>query len=158
MFEPAELRKLICQTLTPIDELYSPESLELLMATCAQESHLGTYRQQVGGPALGIFQMEPATWNDIWANYLVYHTALAAEVKALQQIPSLGAREMITNDPLAIAMARVHYLRVPEPLPAMTDLAGLWRYYKAHYNTPQGAATQDEFFANYKRLVGGPAM
>lgn len=158
MYQAAALRDLINKTLTPLG-LWSPAAEELLMATCAQESHLGVYRQQIHGPALGIFQMEPATHDDIWNNYLAYHTKLGTAISNLGGVAQIGvlrrpdAGVLVNNDPYAIAMCRVHYLRVPGVLPASDDLAGLWGYYKQWYNTPKGAATQLEFVSNYRRYV-----
>jgi hypothetical protein len=139
-------------------QLYSPAAEELLMATCAQESLLGKYRHQVNGPAIGIFQMEPEDHDDIWKNFLAYKPALAATVKAFapRVVGHPLASEMQENDPYAIAMCRVHYVRAPDPLPAATNLNALWNYYKRFYNTPQGAATQAEFYEHYK-LTGGLA-
>ena len=149
------LRALIQSTLTPLG-LYSAAAEELLCATCAQESLLGVYRQQVNGPALGIFQMEPEDFNDIWTNFLAYKTTLSAQIRAL--VPGLmAASDLMNNDALAVAMCRVHYLRAPEPLPAATDLNGLWALYKLRYNTPQGAAKQVDFVRNYHALVQGAA-
>jgi len=157
MMEPQELRDLIKSTLTPLG-LYSPEAEELLMATAAQESHLGTYRQQIGGPALGIFQMEPATFNDIWANYLHYKHPLSDNIRALATHGFVIAGELVNNDPFAIAMARAQYLRAPEALPPAGDLCAIWTLYKLRWNTPLGAATKDQFFANYRKYVDGPAV
>lgn len=153
MIEPQELRDLIRSTLTPLG-LYSADAEELLVATCAQESHLGVYRQQIGGPALGIYQMEPEDFYDIWKNYLAYHPQLADAIRALNT-STVGVipGELINNDAFATAMARVHYLRAPGTLPAAADLEAIWAYYKAHYNTPAGAATHDQFIANYHRYV-----
>jgi hypothetical protein len=148
----ATLRSLIRTTLQPI-ELYSVNAEELLVATCAQESALGTYRQQIDGPALGIFQMEPATWDDAWRNYLLYHPALYTWMDSLRKLPVLAEREMITNDALAIGMARIQYYRAAEPLPPATDLWGLWSLYKKRWNTPMGAATWGQFKANYAKYV-----
>ena len=151
------LRTLIQTTLKPLN-LYSVDAEELLCATCAQESLLGKYRRQGnGGPALGIFQMEPEDFNDIWTNYLAYHPNLAMDIGKLATTQPPRPVELVTNDPFSIAMARVQYLRAPGTLPAATDLQGLWAYYKAHYNTPEGAATQDQFVRNYQTLVKGPA-
>lgn len=155
MLNIANLRAQIESTLKPMG-LYSPEAEELLCATCAQESLLGTYRVQMNGPAVGIFQMEPEDYNDIWTNYLKYNFQLSVQVSALAE-GNVGAQQLIDNDPLAIAMARIHYLRAPEPLPAATDLAGLWQLYKLRYNTPQGAAKQQDFYGHYHSLVQGPA-
>lgn len=156
MIEPDELRQIIQTTLSAAG-LWSENAAELLMATAAQESHLGTYRRQIGGPALGIYQMEPATYNDIWTNYLAYHPGISTELSRLASTQPPRPVEMVMNDAFATLMARVHYLRAPGALPAATDLNGLWAYYKQHWNTPLGAATQDQFVANYKRYVDGPA-
>ena len=126
------------------------------MATCAQESHLGEYRHQIHGPAVGIFQMEPEDHDDIWTNFLAYHFDLGTAVRQLSGQLAPIAADMQNNDPYAIAMARVHYERAPGVLPDASDLTGLWNYYKQHYNTPGGAATQAEFVANYL-LTGGSA-
>lgn len=157
MMEPQELRTLIQKTLKPMN-LYSPEAEELLVATCAQESAMGTYRRQVGGPALGIFQMEPEDFNDIFKNYLAYKPGLEADLCALASTQPPRPVEMVTNDAFAVAMARVHYLRSPGALPPAGDLCAIWEYYKQYYNTPQGAATKDQFFANYRKLVNGSAL
>jgi hypothetical protein len=156
MYNPAVLRQLIQTTLTPLG-LYSPAAEELLMATCAQESLLGTYRTQAPhGPARGIFQDEGEDFNDLWANFLQYHAGLAAQVKALNGGQQGTADDLVNNDPYAIAICRVHYMRAPGALPDPTNLQALWQYYKQHYNTPQGAATQAAFMLNY-RLTGGSA-
>jgi hypothetical protein len=152
--DPAALRQLIQQTLTPLS-LYSPAAEELLMATCAQESLMGKYRHQVNGPAIGIFQMEPGDFNDIWQNFLRGKT-LGDQIGALASTQPPRPIEMQNNDPFAIAMCRAHYYRVPHPLPDPSNLEGLWTYYKTYYNSLLGAATREQFVANYK-LTGGSA-
>jgi hypothetical protein len=153
---PLSLRSEIQQVLTPLG-LYSPDAEELLMATCAQESLMGQYRHQVSGPAVGIFQMEPRDFDDIWTNYLAYHWDLAAAIRALSTSLIPQAAEMQDNDALAIAMCRVHYLRAPTGLPSGSSLNAMWAYYKQYYNTPAGAAKQIDFVRNYHNLVGGAA-
>jgi hypothetical protein len=156
MIEPNELRKMIKDTLTPLG-LWTDEAEELLLATSAQESHLGAYRRQIHGPALGIFQVEPATFHDLTSGFLPRHPRLEQQVVALAN-GKYTSTEMINNDPFAIAIARVLYWRAPEPLPKATDLEGLWNLYKKRWNTPLGSATKDQFYANYKRFVGGSAV
>lgn len=153
-WQPQALRQLIQKTLVPFG-LYSANAEELLMATCAQESLLGKFRRQEGGgPALGIFQMEPADFNDIWTNYLAYRVRMADELRALASTQPPRPAELVTNDPFAIVLCRVQYERVPEPLPSAGDLNALWRYYKQHYNTPEGVATQEQFYAHYQLTAG----
>jgi hypothetical protein len=150
--DPSALRLTIQHTLIPINQ-YSADVEELLMATAANESNLGYYRQQVGGPALGIFQMEPEDHDDAWQNYIKYHTDLVVNLKQLSV--TCAAEDLINNDPYAIAMARVHYLRCPGTIPAASDIEAIWDYYKRFYNTPDGAATHDEFISKYNRYVLG---
>jgi hypothetical protein len=160
MMDSNALRVQIQTVLKPIG-LYSAAAEELLMATCAQESLLGTYRRQINGPALGIFQMEPGDHDDIWKNYLAYKPELATDGKMLLNAYTGGvppASLLENNDPYAIFMARVHYARCPKPLPAATDLNGLWMYYKVNYNSLNGAATQAQFYSHYQALVSGPAV
>ena len=58
--DPKQLKELIERVLRKVN-LYSDAAVDLLMLTAAQESACGKYIRQLGnGPALGIFQMEPA--------------------------------------------------------------------------------------------------
>lgn len=153
--DPKALRAQIQQVLTPLN-LYSADAEELLMATCANESNLGRYRTQAkGGPGKGIFQIETATFNDIWKNYLAFHSDLADGIKALNYGVAGTSADLVNNDRYSIAMARVHYLRCPGSLPAANDLDGIWRYYKQHYNTPLGAAVEGIFKYKYQAYVLG---
>lgn len=130
--------------------LYSDSAVNLLLGTCAQESQLGTYLKQINGPALGIYQIEPNTHDDIWDNYLKYRGDLGGKILA---IDSRDTNNLITNLAYATAIARIIYLRAPDNIPAANDIAGLARFYKKYYNTPLGAATEEQFIDNYKRYV-----
>lgn len=135
--------------------LLSRTAEQLLLGTACQESHCGTYRRQLGGgPALGIFQMEPATHDDIWKNFLAHRSGLARLVKSLTHSDKPSAEEMVENDKYAAAMCRVHYLRVPYALPAAGDIEAQAHYWKRWYNTPQGRGTVEEYLANWKRFAG----
>jgi hypothetical protein len=52
----------------------------------------------------------------------------------------------------AIVMARVHYLRVPSPLPDATDVPALAAYWKKHYNTHLGSGTVVKAIKKYERF------
>jgi hypothetical protein len=107
------------------------------------EAAVNTYLRQVGGgPALGVFQMEPATGTDTWINYLDYRPVLAREIWAYTGQSGQSKRALESNLAYQIAMARVHYRRVPE-----------LRYWKKYYNTLPGAGTVEEFTRSYKRFI-----
>lgn len=148
--DPADLRTLIQSTLTPMG-LYSRDAEELLMATAANESHLGEYRHQVGGPAIGIFQEEPEDFADLHENFLAYRPQLLRQVDSLSSSCTVGDLEQ--NDRYAIAICRVHYLRAPGELPAADDLGAIYSYYKRFYNSADGAATADGFAGCYRKYV-----
>lgn len=137
---------------------YSREAEELLLMTCAHESKGGMYIHQVGGPALGIYQMEPKTARDIWENYLLFRDELSYLVADLLPVRGRCGRETDLTDCLsyATAMARVHYFRVEEAIPRrmkytdeMSWLVDLANYAKKYYNTPAGKATAMKYLDDY---------
>lgn len=146
-----QIRGLVERVLTGLD-LYRPEAAELILGTIAQESHNGEYiRQLNGGPALGICQMEPATFRDIVDCYLKYKPELARSIMSVSGANALRSEYLEYNLALSVAMCRVHYLRIKEAIPA--ELAGWAHYWKLYYNSPAGKGTEEEFIANFKRLV-----
>ncbi|ELA8466744.1 hypothetical protein Q1G98_000190 [Vibrio alginolyticus] len=135
--------------------LYSRSAEQLIVGTIYQESN-GHFIQQVGGgPALGLIQMEPATYKDIWDNFLAYRRSLANKLTELASMESLDGdmrpdvSQLVTNLAFAVAICRVHYLRVKEALPTAGDLDGLAKYWKDYYNTRLGAGTVDDFKKNF---------
>tara|TARA_R110001583_G_scaffold93706_1_gene236750 strand:- start:25289 stop:25852 length:564 start_codon:yes stop_codon:yes gene_type:complete len=152
----SQLRQAIVRPVLKNLDLWSQAAENLIMGTAAQESGLGTYVEQVGGgPARGIFQMEPATLNDCYVNFLDYRAPLKAKIDAYLAAQPEKADQLATNNAYAAAMCRVRYMRVSDPLPDANDINGLAAYWKQNYNTPGGAGTVEEFVANYNRYLGG---
>jgi len=145
-----QLRNLIIQTLTAIN-LYSDDAVNLIMGTIAQESGFGKYIKQIKGPALGICQIEPNTFNDILNNYLKYKFELKLEIRRFCNIVEFNQDSLVYNLAFSIAMCRIFYLRIPKKLPS--DLEGYAGYWKKYYNTYLGAGTEEEFINNYKKFV-----
>lgn len=150
--KPFQLRRLITDVLKSVN-LYSMDAVELLMLTSAQESHCGTYIEQINGPALGIFQMEPGTEWDVWFNVLKYKKKLKKKVNSFLIQHEYNSRlhnlNLRANLPYQIIMARMLYLRFSEPLPIHTDVLGMAKYYKKYWNTELGKATVQEAVNNY---------
>lgn len=128
---------------------------ELLLGTAVQESLNFTYREQVGGgPAVSYYQMEPATHNDIWDNFLSYRETLAEKVTSLLTSSNADKiEELKNNDKYATAMARIHYLRVAESIPKAGDIKAQANYWKKHYNTPLGKGLPSEYITKWNRYV-----
>jgi hypothetical protein len=133
-------------------DMYSPAAEELLLGTALQESRLMFLRQLGPGPARGVFQMEPATHDDIWKNYLAYRQELAMKVGRLGH--QMTADAMMTDMLYAAAMCRVHYLRVPARLPEQGDYEGQAAYWKEFYNTFEGAGTEEEYLDSWNSYAG----
>ena len=154
MIDPTQLRGLVVFPVLESLGLHSEAAVDLLMGTCAQESQCGRYLKQLGtGPAIGVFQMEPATHKDLWENFLHHRPQLADKVAALAGRKGPRPEEMVGNLNYASAMCRVHYFRRPEALPK--TLKGQAEYWKKWYNTAAGAGTVDEYLVNWKRYIGG---
>lgn len=131
---------------------FTKESVELLAGTCAQESAYGKYRKQLGGgPALGIFQMEPATFHDCIENFLAYKPGLMAKVIKISGVDRLNPDDLEKNDILATCMCRVRYFRDKRPIPE--TLLGQAEYWKKIYNTYLGKGKVEEYIKNYDRYV-----
>jgi hypothetical protein len=134
--------------------MYSEDAEELLVFTCAVESDGGTYLKQVNGPALGIYQMEPNTYNDIWHNYIIPKNSLFMVLLSNFNVISMPEEDRLIYDlRYATLMARIHYVRVLEKLPQASDTLAIWQYYKKYYNTPNGAATRDESIEKYRKFL-----
>jgi hypothetical protein len=135
--------------------LYSDAACELLLGTALTESDLVYRRQHNGGPARGLFQMEMATHDDIFKNYLKYRSTLRNAVINLKSDPKAdGEAELIDNDSYAAAMARVLYKRAPKALPKAGDVEAMAAYWKQYYNTPLGAGTVDKYVAKWNHVMG----
>jgi len=148
---------------------YSRSAEELLMLTCATESLFGTYLKQVIGPATGVFQMEPETWEDIQMHFLRYNEPLQMKVEKFYADDMPYMINAVGNLPFQIVQARVFYRRIKAPLPQikylpMADKAGeqvlspeyikeIAEYWKKYYNTHLGKGTVAKAIQNYERYV-----
>ncbi|EKO3650578.1 hypothetical protein P0F15_000511 [Vibrio metschnikovii] len=141
--------------------LHSEAAEQLIIGTIFTESLAKYLKQHGSGPALGIIQMEPVTHNCIWTDYLKFRKPLAEKVLqaagsgfvAVNRSIPVHANELISNLRYAVAMCRVHYLRVPNALPAAGDIHGLARYWKQHYNTPLGKGKVTDFVEKFPREI-----
>jgi len=124
--------------------LYSDAAVNLLLGTAAQESGFGTHLRQLGGgPGVGCFQMEPATFEWLQGKYNSKYLYLADKQCA----------DMEHDLKLAIIMCRLRYWVAPRSLPGPEDLLGLADMWKSTYNTFKGKGTVEEFMANYRKYV-----
>lgn len=136
--------------------LCNPSSRNLLMGTAIQESRL-MYMRQIGGPALGFMQVEPATLQDTYDNFLdfAHNERIKIAVESFM-MPDMTRRENLISSPCyGVAIARIKYWRHPAPLPEADDVQGLAEYWKRIYNTPEGAGKIQEFVDSYYKYYIG---
>jgi hypothetical protein len=142
-----QLRELIIRPTLKDMGMWSESAENLLMGTAAQESHLGSQIKQLGGgPALGIYQCEPATHEDV--------ASWAIRKGLIRSSSGIDQDRLIYDLKYATMICRLHYYRVPKAIPDANDLDGLSNYWKVFYNSVKGKGTVDEFKENYVRFVG----
>lgn len=151
-----QLRELVVRPALTHLSMWSEAAENLVMGTAAQESRL-QYLRQVKGPALGLWQVEPATHHDIWQNWLWNRPLVVGQIRQAAMV-EIGAATpadelLIFNLRYAAIICRLIYRRRPEPLPDADDLPGLAAYWKKTYNTHLGKGKPEEFIANYAMVA-----
>jgi len=138
-----QLRDLVVVPVLRELQMNSKAAMRLVIGTGLVESKY-THIKQVNGPALGFWQMEPKTHDDIWSSYLLYRLDIAKRLNNFH-LDYKDSDQLIYNMKYACAMCRIHYWRSPMPLPDANDIEGLGRMWKLVYNTEQGKGTVEKF-------------
>lgn len=153
MIDARQFLNLVVAPTLEIVDADSRAARALMLGTALVESNLSYLRQLGGGPALGFFQCEPATYQDVYDNYLAF------DANRRNLVNSLAVRyhpgdpgEMAWNMRYACGVARMVYYRRPEPLPSTPE--GLAAYHKQWYNTPAGATDPAESVVFFRQAAG----
>ncbi|MFT9384827.1 MAG: hypothetical protein ABF553_09470 [Acetobacter orientalis] len=97
------------------------------------------YIKQIGsGPALGFWQMEPATHDDAWANFIRFRPALQTALIGLLGGKGACAQRLADTPLYAAAMCRVQLYRAPMALPPAYNATAWATFWKTYYNTNKG--------------------
>lgn len=153
MIDPGQFRsEIIRPALAALGAPYQSEAAaNLLLGTALVESGLRYLVQHGDGPARGVYQIEPASFDDLGTNFLAFRPSLRIALGALS-FPGLSRIHQLTgNLTFATAVARLIYWRAPGALPGADDVPGLAAYWKAHYNTALGGGTVEKFIAAYTK-------
>lgn len=134
--------------------MQSPSAEMLLLGTAAQESQMGRYlRQHPTGPARGIYQIEPATLQDLLNSLTQHHHDNVLSSMLEWSSPALPIVDQLAgNLYFSTAVARVNYWRKPFSMPPATPeaMAAIWKQW---WNTENGGGTTVEWLANYRRYA-----
>jgi predicted amino acid dehydrogenase len=98
-----------------------------------------------GGPAIGFFQIEPATMYDVLDNYVAYRPQIKADLYALGYDDSDAEIRVMGNIALQVAFCRLCYRRDKNPIPKLEDMEAQAKYWKKVYNTELGKGTVKHF-------------
>lgn len=152
--------------------VYDIKLEKLLLSTPSQESLGGFYLHQISGPAISIYEMEPATFHRTMTTFLVEEEkGIGSEHLTINQISMinntfdlyLGQPASYRNWPPELMAGNLYFATIMAALnycfsqeyKSMKDCSidELWRVYKTHWNTMEGKATKEEFVRNYQEFI-----
>ena len=147
----AQYREYVVRATLKEFSVWSKEAEDLVVGTALVESGGLKYIKQLNGPALGFIQMEPATYKDLWHNYIAYKEGVTSRAIDYWGINvSMSSELLLTDLKLGAFMCRMHYMRVKSTLP--TTLEDQAKYWKDHYNTYLGKGTVDKYLIAWHRF------
>tara|TARA_Y100000310_G_C20565974_1_gene755510 strand:+ start:107 stop:553 length:447 start_codon:yes stop_codon:yes gene_type:complete len=137
------IQKIIDWTLREMS-MYSPEASEMVYKTGLAETGY-RHLEQIKGPAIGFFQVEPATMRDTWDNYIIYRQDLKSKLWGLGYDEESDVDRVMGSIILQVVFCRLKYRRSPKALPECGDLEGQAKYWKSIYNSELGKGTVEHF-------------
>ena len=143
------IREIIDDVLNQLEEVKIPNTeaaRDLIFETGMAESGYRHLEQVGGGPAISFWQLEEATVQDIWENYILYRKPVIELMYKMGLVEEHLVFCILTNIALAAAFCRIYYRRKPGAIP--TSLPGRASYWKTHYNTYKGKGTVDHYVAS----------
>ena len=139
-----QIREIIEWSLKEMD-LYSEDAVDLVYKTGNAETGYRHLKQMGSGPAIGFWQVEPATLIDILDNYVKYRSKLEKGLKSLGFSRNGIETRVMGNIALQAVFCRLKYKRDRYALPKSDDLKGQAKYWKRVYNTHLGKGTIEHF-------------
>jgi len=158
----------IIWALKPPSISYADRIAKLLFMTASHESYF-IYRRQKGFSktsdrgAFSLFQLE---WNTIqdhlkWLSrkllltkaaeaFLINYTLPTSLLDPSNKQQILLILQEEQGDPLGCLYARLHYLRIPEPIPGTIEEMG--NYAKKYYNTYKGKARAEDYIRAFNKF------
>ena len=134
-------------------KLWSLSAEELVLGTAVVESGLTYLKQHGDGPALGLWQGEPATHDDLYTNFLNFRPELGSKLIELRAAGLSLDENLATNLMYGAAVCRLCYYRKPDALPEAGDIEGQASFWKQHYNTIFGAGTVSKYVYKVQQVL-----
>ena len=149
-----EIKEIAEYSLYKID-CYSDDALALVVRTGMAESGYRALKGYgEGNPAIGFWQIEPATMLDMMRNYISYRPKyrMALEEMGMQFSGEDMYVSVISNMAIQAGLCRLHYRRDPKPIPSWSDVEAQGKYWKEVYNTYKGRGTVKHFLEANKNV------
>jgi hypothetical protein len=154
MINSMQMLSVVKDTLEKMGAKYAGQNAMLLVYRTGLVESKYQYIMQKGGSniARGFWQCEPWVAVSLCNDYLKYREPLMKKVadicyldwKYFLNPKEEDWREILTTNLIAgIVACRLHYWRVPKPMPKTLDEQA--EYWKRWYNTTKGAGTEEHF-------------
>lgn len=155
MLNPHQFTNLVLEPALKATGMYSLDAMYLMVGTAMVESKLSHLKQLPDGPALGLMQIEPATYLDI-KRYLSRKNELRSKILLHCERAHMpdNFRAVMCDLALNALLARVKYWMFAEPIPSYKDPVAQGEYYKKYYNTIDGASTVEQFVKAAHECIG----
>ena len=144
-------RQFIRKTLQDAKLPCSVDAVELLLMIAAHESQGFRFVQQSVGPALSLYQLEPVAMVEVQR----YMGTRPEKFGHLYKLRAASFELLNFDQAMATQAARIYLMRLPDKLPDRTDVDGMARYAKEHWNTASGKATAAKYASDYQIYVSG---
>lgn len=145
-----DLRNFVINPTLKKISLWTQARENILVMTICNET-MGQSLVQKDGPALGIYQIEPATYKSLLDTLSHPDNKLLkiSMLSACYSVVYLPEDALIWNLKWATCMAALVYHRHEEPLPEADNIVQLAEYYKKYYNSNKGKADVEKAEENY---------
>ena len=100
---------------------------------------------------MGLWQVEPATHDDLYTNFLNYRPELDSKLMELRAAGLSLDENLATNLMYGAAVCRLCYYRKPDALPEAGDIEGQALFWK--YNTVFGKGTVSKYVDKVQQVL-----
>ena len=154
MIDSMQMLTVIKDTLEKMGSKYASHDAQMLVYRTGLVESKYKYIMQKGGSSIarGHWQCEPWVMVSLCNDYLQYRKDLLKKVAEICYLdwsfftaPDEDKwRNILTTNLIAgIVACRLHYWRVPHPMPKTLDQQS--QYWKRYYNTSSGSGTEEHF-------------
>lgn len=135
--------------------LYTPSAHVLMLGTGIIETNYHYIKQFNDGPGNGIYEIEEATYNDIY-RYLCRHENMRLKETCMSSCLYSAwpdKESLIYNLRWCTIICRIKYHMIPDKIPSSFDAEGMAEYYKKYYNTEKGEANLEKAVDTFKHVI-----